>query len=42
VLISQRFHTMLDGRADARHLGDIEFKGIAKPVPTYLVERLSG
>jgi class 3 adenylate cyclase len=38
VLISQRVHTMLGGWADVRHLGDIEFKGIAKPEPTYIVE----
>jgi adenylate cyclase len=37
VLISQRVYTMLDGAVQAEHLGDIEFKGIARPVPTYLV-----
>jgi class 3 adenylate cyclase/putative methionine-R-sulfoxide reductase with GAF domain len=41
VLISQRVFTMLDGAAHAEHLGDIEFKGIAQPVPTYVVQRLS-
>ena len=42
VLISQRVHTMLDGAAQTQHIGDIEFKGIAKAVPTYVVERLIG
>ena len=41
VLISQRVFTMLDGAAHAEHLGDIEFKGIAQPVPTYVVQRLA-
>ena len=40
VLISQRVFTMLDGAAQAQHLGDIEFKGIAKPVPTFVVDAL--
>jgi len=42
VLISQRVHTMLDGVVQDEHLGDIEFKGIARPVPTYLVRDLAG
>ncbi len=42
VLISQRVYTMLDGAVQAEHLGDIEFKGIARPVPTYLVKQLAG
>ena len=41
VLISQRVFTILDGAVDAEHVGDIEFKGIAKPVPTYRVKRLA-
>jgi adenylate cyclase len=41
VLISQRVHTMLDGAVHADHLGDIEFKGIARPEPTYVVRRLN-
>ena len=40
VLISQRVHTMLDGAVQAEHLGDKEFKGIARPEPTYLVRQL--
>jgi len=40
VLISQRVHTMLDGAAQVEHVGDLEFKGIAKPIPTYAVQRL--
>ena len=41
VLVSERVMTMLDGAATADHLGDIEFKGIARPVPTYVVQSLS-
>ena len=41
VLISQRVFTMLDGAVTAQHLGDMEFKGIARPVPTYLVDKLT-
>ncbi len=41
VLISQRVHTMLDGAVLADHLGNIELKGLAEPVPTYLVQRLA-
>ncbi len=41
VLISQRVFTMLDGAAHAEHVGDIEFKGIAQPVPTYVVQHLA-
>ena len=41
VLISQRVFTMLDGAARAEHVGDIEFKGIAQPVPTYVVQHLA-
>jgi class 3 adenylate cyclase len=40
-LISQRVFTMLDGAAHAEHFGDIEFKGIAQPVPTYVVQHLA-
>ncbi len=42
VLISQRVFNMLDGGAQATHVGDLEFKGIAQPVPTYLVQKLTG
>jgi class 3 adenylate cyclase len=42
VLISQRVYTMLDGAVQVEHLGDIELKGIARPVPTYLVQELAG
>jgi class 3 adenylate cyclase len=41
ILISQRVVTMLDGAVHAEHAGDIEFKGIARPVPTYVVQRLA-
>ncbi len=41
VLISQRVHTMLAGGVQATHVGDIEFKGITRPEPTYLVEKLT-
>jgi adenylate cyclase len=41
VLISQRVFMMLDGAAHAEHVGDIEFKGIAQPVPTYAVQHLA-
>jgi adenylate cyclase len=41
ILISQRVFTMLDGAAHAEHVGDIEFKGIAQPVPTYVVQHLA-
>jgi class 3 adenylate cyclase len=40
VLVSQRVFTMLDGAAEADHVGDIEFKGIARPEPTYVVRAL--
>ena len=40
VLISQRIATLLDGRVQAELIGNIEFKGISKPVPTWLVHRL--
>ena len=42
VLISQRVFNMLDGGVEAEHVGDIEFKGIARPVPTYLVHKRAG
>ena len=42
VLISQRVFTMLDGAALAEHVGDIEFKGIARPMPTYRVLKRAG
>jgi len=42
VLVSGRVLTMLGGAARAEHLGDVAFKGIAKPVPTYLVSGLEG
>ena len=41
VLISQRVLAMLGGKAEVQHLGDIEFKGISQPIPTYRVERLA-
>ncbi len=41
VLISQRVHNMLGAAVHAEHLGDLEFKGIAQPVPTYLAHRLN-
>jgi class 3 adenylate cyclase len=41
VLISQRIATLLEGRVKATLLGEIEFKGITKPVPTWVVEALS-
>ena len=41
VLVSGRVHTMLDGAVQAEHLGDVEFKGIAKSVPTWLVGQLT-
>lgn len=34
VLISHRVFNMLDGGVEAEHVADIEFKGIARPVPT--------
>jgi adenylate cyclase len=40
VLISQRIATLLDGRLQADLKGNIEFKGIAKPVPTWVVRSL--
>ena len=40
VLVSERIVTMLQGAVEADHLGDVEFKGLARPVPTYLVQRL--
>ena len=40
VLVSERIVTMLQGAVEANHLGDVEFKGLARPVPTYLVQRL--
>ena len=42
VLVSERVMTMLDGAVTADHIGDIEFKGIARPVPTYVVQHLNG
>jgi adenylate cyclase len=41
VLISQRVLAMLGGAVQCDHLGDIEFKGMAQPVPTYLVQHLA-
>ena len=41
VLVSQRVHSMLGGAVDAEHLGDIEFRGIALPVRTYVVQHLA-
>lgn len=41
VLISQRIATVLDGRVVASPLGEVQFKGIAKPVPIWVVERLA-
>jgi signal transduction histidine kinase len=32
----------LEGTAHAEHVGDIEFKGIAQPVPTYVDQHLAG
>ena len=40
MLISQPVMTLLDVAAQAQHLGDIEFKDIAKPVPAYVVDAL--
>lgn len=40
VLISQRIATLLEGRLQAELKGNIEFKGIAKPVPTWVVRSL--
>jgi adenylate cyclase len=40
VLISQRIATLLDGRVQAQPLGEVQFKGIAKPVPIWVVEGL--
>ncbi len=40
VLISQRIATLLAGRVQADLVGNIDFKGIAKPVPTWLVHAL--
>ncbi len=40
VLISQRIATLLEGRVEAGLMGNIEFKGIAKPVPTWAVRAL--
>jgi len=42
ILISQRVFNMLDGGVQAEHVGDIEYKGIAQPVPTYVVQQLAG
>ena len=40
MLISQRVHTMLDSAVGTEHVGDIEFKGIARPEPTYRVQQV--
>jgi class 3 adenylate cyclase len=41
VLVSERVLAMLDGAVKADHLGDIDFKGIARPVPTYVVRHFT-
>jgi len=41
VLISQRIATLLEGRVQADLVGNIDFKGIAKPVPTWAVRSLN-
>jgi hypothetical protein len=33
---------MLDGGVEAEHVGDIEFKGIVRPVSTYRVHKRTG
>lgn len=40
VLVSERIITMLQGAVKADHFGDVELKGIARPVPDYVVQRL--
>ena len=42
VLICQRVFSMLDGGVEAEHVGDIEFKGIVRPVSTYRVHKRTG
>jgi len=42
VLISQRIATLLEGRLQAEPLGEVQFKGIIKPVPIWLVQGLQG
>lgn len=40
MLVSERIITMLQGAVRADHFGDVELKGIARPVPTFVVQRL--
>ena len=40
ILVTNRVNSAVEGRVEAHHLGDLEFKGISRPVPTYEVVRL--
>jgi class 3 adenylate cyclase len=37
ILVTNRVLAAIEDRVDARALGDIDFKGIARPVPTFEV-----
>ena len=41
ILVTNRVHAAVDDRVEARPLGDIEFKGISRPVPTFEINRLT-
>jgi class 3 adenylate cyclase len=40
-LVTNRVHAAVDDRVEARPLGDIDFKGISRPVPTFEINRLT-
>jgi adenylate cyclase len=35
ILVTNRAHAAVENRVEAHPLGDIEFKGITRPVPVY-------
>jgi class 3 adenylate cyclase len=35
ILVSNRVQSAVEDRVESRHIGDIEFKGLSRPVPTY-------
>jgi adenylate cyclase len=42
VLVSQRVYAMVEDRVQAELVGEVEYKGISRPVPTYSVTGLTG
>ena len=42
ILVTNRVHSAVEERVTANALGDVEFKGISRPVPIYEVVALRG